>query len=159
MMAFAGEPMKFISPDKSSTLVVGKYGERDLIELKSEKTVHRLFHKDLDPIFQPKLAEAFDASLDKMGKVAPPTFTSAEWLSAEEVEIKGKSSVIINHDTGKSFTFIAVLSKAGSVKDLTVTPVLIKVQGKPPSSDPEVPPTPPKKTGPSSVERSGKSEP
>jgi hypothetical protein len=72
MMAFVGEPMKFISPDKSSTLVVDKYGERDLIELKSEKTVHRLFHKDLDPIFQPKLAEAFDASLDKLVRLHLP---------------------------------------------------------------------------------------
>jgi hypothetical protein len=38
------------------------------------------------------------------------------------VEIKGKSSVIINGDKGDEFTFTAVVSKSGIVKNLTVIP-------------------------------------
>lgn len=120
--AFAAEPMRFVSPDRSSTLVVDKSGPRDLIELKSAKRVHRLFSEDLDAIFKPKLAKAFNASLNKVGKVVPPTFTSASWLSAEEVEIKGRSNVIINNDNGHDFTFTATVSMGGSIKNLTVAP-------------------------------------
>jgi hypothetical protein len=45
---FAADAMKFVSPDKVSTLVVDKSGRRDVIELRSGKTVHRLFYEDLD---------------------------------------------------------------------------------------------------------------
>jgi hypothetical protein len=120
--AFAQDAMKFVSPDKSSTLVVDKTGKRDLIELKSGKRVHRLFYEDLDSIFKPKIAEAFNASLDKIGKIVLPTFTSARWTSADEVEIKGESSVVINDDEGDAFTFTASVSKSGSLRHLTVTP-------------------------------------
>jgi hypothetical protein len=120
--AFAADAMKFVSPDKSSTLVVDKSGKRDIIELKSGKRVHRLFYEDLDSIFKPKVAEAFNASLNKVGKVVLPTFTSAQWISADEVEIKGESVVIINDDQGDEFTFTASVSKLGNVKHLTVTP-------------------------------------
>ena len=51
-----------------------------------------------------------------------PTFTSASWTSPDEVEIKGKSSVIINDDKGDEFTFTALVSKSGNVKRLTVVP-------------------------------------
>jgi hypothetical protein len=78
-----------------STLVVDKSGRRDIIELRSGKRVHRLFYEDLDSIFKPKIAEAFNASLNKIGKIVLPTFTSATWASSDEVEIKGKSSVIL----------------------------------------------------------------
>jgi hypothetical protein len=118
--AFAADAMKFASPDKMSTLVVDKSGKRDIIELKSGKRVHRLFYEDLDSVFKPKIAEAFNASLNKIGKIVPPTFTSASWTSPDEVEIKGKSSVIINDDKGDEFTFTALVSKSGSVKHLTV---------------------------------------
>jgi hypothetical protein len=120
---FAADVMKFVSPDKSTTLVVDKSRKRDLIELRSGKRVHRLFYEDLDSIFKPKIAEAFDASLNKVGKIVLPTFTSARWISADEVEIKGESSVIINDDNGDEFTFTASVSKSGSVKNLTVVPV------------------------------------
>jgi hypothetical protein len=60
--------------------------------------------------------------LNKIGKIVLPTFTSASWTSPDEVEIKGKSSVIINDDSGDEFTFTALVSKSGSVKDLTVVP-------------------------------------
>ena len=120
--AFAADAMKFVSPDKMSTLVVDKSGRRDIIELKSGKRVHRLFYEDLDSIFKPKIAEAFNASLNKIGKIVLPTFTSASWTSPDEVEIKGKSSVIINDDSGDEFTFTALVSKSGSVKHLTVVP-------------------------------------
>jgi len=56
--AFATDAMKFVSPDKSTTLVVDKSGRRDIIELQSGKRVHRLFYEDLDSIFKPKIAEA-----------------------------------------------------------------------------------------------------
>jgi hypothetical protein len=120
---FAADVMKFVSPDKSTTLVVDKSQKRDLIELRSGKRVHRLFYEDLDSIFKPKIAEAFNASLNKVGKIVLPTFTSARWISADEVEIKGESSVIINDDNGDEFTFTASVSKSGSVKNLTVAPV------------------------------------
>jgi hypothetical protein len=120
--AFAQEAMKFVSPDKSSTLVVDKSGKRDLIELKSGKSVHRLFYEDLDSIFKPKIAEAFSASLNKIGKIVLPTFTSARWTSADEVEIKGESSVAINDNEGDPFTFTASVSKSGSLKHLSVVP-------------------------------------
>jgi hypothetical protein len=58
-----------------------------------------------------------------VGKIVLPTFTSARWISADEVEIKGESSVIINDDNGDEFTFTASVSKSGSVKNLTVVPV------------------------------------
>jgi hypothetical protein len=120
--AFGADAMKFVSPDKSSTLVVDKSGRRDIIELRSGKRVHRLFYEDLDSLFKPKVAEAFNASLDKVGKVVLPSFTSARWISADEVEIKGESVVIINDDQGDEFTFTASVSKLGNVKHLTVTP-------------------------------------
>jgi hypothetical protein len=120
--AFTQEAMKFVSPDKSSTLVVDKSGKRDLIELKSGKAVHRLFYEDLDSIFKPKIAEAFNASLDKIGKIVLPTFTSARWISADEVEIKGESSVVINDNEGDAFTFTASVSKSGSLRHLSVVP-------------------------------------
>jgi len=114
--------MKFVSPDKSTTLVVDKSGRRDIIELQSGKRVHRLFYEDLDSIFKPKVAEAFNASLNKVGKIVLPTFTSARWISPGEVEIKGESVVIINDDDGDKFTFTASVSKSGTVQYLTVVP-------------------------------------
>jgi hypothetical protein len=120
--AFAEDAMKFVSPDKSTTLVIDKSGKRDVAELQSGKRVHRLFYEDLDSIFKPKIAEAFGASLDKVGKIVLPTFTSARWISADEVEIKGESVVIINDGDGDEFTFTASVSKLGHVKHLTVTP-------------------------------------
>src|SRR6201994_1702664 len=119
---FAADAMKFVSPDKSSTLVVDKSGRRDIIELRSGKRVHRLFYEDLGSIFKPKIAEAFNASLNKIGEIVLPTFTSARWTSTDEVEIKGQSVVIINDDKGNEFTFAALVSKSGNVKHLTVVP-------------------------------------
>jgi hypothetical protein len=119
---FAEDAMKFVSPDKSTTLVVDKSGKRDVVELQSGKRVHRLFYEDLDSIFKPKIAEAFGASLDKVGKIVLPTFISARWTSADEVEIKGESVVIINDGDGDEFTFTASVSKLGKVKHLTVAP-------------------------------------
>jgi hypothetical protein len=84
--------MKFVSPDKSTTLVIDKSGKRDVVELQSGKRVHRLFYEDLDSIFKPKIAEAFGVSLNKVGKIVLPTFISARWTSADEVEIKGNQS-------------------------------------------------------------------
>jgi hypothetical protein len=118
----AEDAMKFVSPDKSSTLVVDKSGKRDLIELKSGKKIHRLFYDDLASVFKPKIAEAFNASLNKVGKIVLPTFTSARWTSPDEVEIKGESSAVINDNGGDEFTFTASVSKTGSVKHLTVIP-------------------------------------
>jgi hypothetical protein len=118
--AFAEDAMKFVSPDKSATLVIDKSGKRDVVELQSGKRVHRLFYEDLDSIFKPKIAEAFGASLDKVGKIVLPTFISARWTSADEVEIKGESVVIINDGDGDEFTFTASVSKLGNVKHLTV---------------------------------------
>jgi hypothetical protein len=117
---YAADVMKFASPDNSSTLLVDKSGNRDIIELKSGKRVHRLFYEDLDTIFKPRIAEAFNASLNKVGKIVLPTFTSARWTSADEVEIKGESSAIINDDDGDEFTFTATVSNSGSVKHLIV---------------------------------------
>ena len=57
--AFAADAMKFVSPNKLSTLVVDKSGRRDIIELQSGMRVHRLFYQDLDSIFKPKIAESF----------------------------------------------------------------------------------------------------
>jgi hypothetical protein len=119
---FAADATKFVSPDKSSTLVVDKSGRRDIIELQSGKKMHRLFYDDLDSIFKPKVAEAFNASLNKIGEIVLPTFTSARWTSDEEVEIKGQSVVIINDGKGDEFTFVALVSNSGSVKHLTVVP-------------------------------------
>jgi hypothetical protein len=121
-VAFAEDAMKFVSPDKSATLVVDKSGKRDIIKLQSGKRVHRLFYEDLDLIFKPKIAEAFGASLDKVGKIVLPTFTSARWISADEVEIKGESVVTINDSDFDEFTFTASVSKSGHVNHLTVAP-------------------------------------
>ena len=98
--------------------MVDKSGRRDIIELQSGKRVHRLFYEDLDSIFKPKVAEAFNASLNKVGKIVLPTFTSARWISPDEVEIKGESVVIINDDDGDEFTFTASVSKSGTVQHL-----------------------------------------
>jgi hypothetical protein len=119
---FAADAMKFVSPDKTAALVIDKSGRRYVIELKSGKRVHRLFYEDLDSLFKPKVAEAFNASLNKVGKIVLPTFTSASWTSEDEVEIKGESSVIINDDDGDEFTFTALVSKSGNVNHLTVVP-------------------------------------
>jgi hypothetical protein len=118
--AFAEDAMRFVSPDQSTALVVDKSGKRDLIELRSGKRVHRLFYEDLDSVFKPRIAEAFNASLNKVGKIVLPTFTGARWISGDEVEIKGESVVIINGDEGDEFTFTASVSKSGNVKNLVV---------------------------------------
>jgi hypothetical protein len=118
--AFAEDAMRFVSPDQSTALVVDKSGKRDVIELRSGKRVHRLFYEDLDSAFKPRIAEAFNASLNKVGKIVLPTFTSARWISADEVEIKGESVVIINGDEGDEFTFTASVSRSGKVKNLVV---------------------------------------
>ena len=119
-IAFAEDAMRFVSPDQSAALVVDKSGKRDVIELRSEKRVHRLFYEDLDSVFKPRIAEAFNASLNKVGKIVLPTFTGARWISGDEVEIKGESVVIINGDEGDEFTFTASVSKSGNVKHLVV---------------------------------------
>jgi hypothetical protein len=119
-IAFAEDAMRFVSPDQSAALVVDKSGKRDVIELRSGKRVHRLFYEDLDSVFKPRIAEAFNASLNKVGKIVLPTFTGARWISGDEVEIKGESVVIINGDEGDEFTFTASVSKSGNVKNLVV---------------------------------------
>ena len=120
--AFAADAMKFVSPNKMSTLLVDKSGRRDIIELKTGKKIHRLFYQELDSTFKPRLAEAFNASLNKVGTIVLPTFTSASWTSDDQVEIKGKSSVILNDDKGDEFTFTALVSNSGIVKSLSVVP-------------------------------------
>jgi hypothetical protein len=120
--ALADDAIKIVSPDNTTTLVVDKSGKRDLIVLHSGKIRHRLFYEDLDTLFRAKLATAFNASLNKVGKVVLPTFKSARWISPEDVEIKGESTVIINEDAGDDFVFTAVVSKAGKIKDLSITP-------------------------------------
>ena len=74
------------------------------------------------PFLSRRSQKLFNGSLNKVGKIVLPTFTSARWISADEVEIKGESSVIINDDNGDEFTFTASVSKSGSVKNLTVVP-------------------------------------
>jgi hypothetical protein len=120
--AFAADIEKFVSPDKSATLIIDKSGRRDIIELRSGKRLHRLFYEDLDSVFKPRIAVAFKASLDKVGKIVLPTFTGARWITSDELEIKCDSSVTINNDAGDEFTFTAVVSKSGKVKSLTVVP-------------------------------------
>ena len=120
--AFADDAIKIVSPDNTTTLLVDKSGKRDLIVLHSGKIRHRLFYEDLDTLFRVKLATAFNASLNKVGKVVLPTFKSARWISPDEVEIKGESTVIINDDSGDDFGFTAVVSKTGKIKDLSIAP-------------------------------------
>jgi hypothetical protein len=120
--AFAEDAMKFVSPDGSATFVIDKSGKRDVAELQSGKRVHRLFYEDLDSNFKPKIAEAFGAALDKVGKIVLPTFVSARWTSADEMEIKGESVVTIDDGDGDEFTFTASVSKSGKVRHLVVTP-------------------------------------
>jgi hypothetical protein len=119
--ALADDAIKIVSPDNATTLVVDKSGKRDLIVLHSGKLRHRLFYEDLDTLFRAKLATAFNASLNKVGKVVLPTFNSARWISPDEVEIKGESTVIINEDSGDQFQFTAVVSKNGRIKDLSIS--------------------------------------
>jgi hypothetical protein len=119
--ALADDAIKIVSPDNATTLVVDKSGKRDLIVLRSGKLRHRLFYEDLDTLFRAKLATAFNASLNKVGKVVLPTFNSARWISPDEVEIKGESTVIINEDSGDQFQFSAVVSKNGRIKDLSIS--------------------------------------
>ncbi len=119
--ALADDAIKIVSPDNATTLVVDKSGKRDMIVLHSGKLRHRLFYEDLDTLFRAKLATAFNASLNKVGKVVLPTFKSARWISPDEVEIKGESTVIINEDSGDEFQFTAVVSKNGKIKDLSIS--------------------------------------
>jgi hypothetical protein len=74
--AFADDAIKIVSPDNTTTLVVDKSGKRDLIILHSGKIRHRLFYEDLDTLFRAKLATAFNASLNKVGKVDDFGFTA-----------------------------------------------------------------------------------
>jgi hypothetical protein len=125
--AFAADLLKFVSPDRSSTLLVDQSGKRDLITLKSGNVVHRLFYEDLESLFNPVLAKVFNVSLERVGKIVLPEFISARWLSAEEVEIKGESGMTVNPSESTDsedhgFTFTAVVSKSGNVKNLTVVP-------------------------------------
>jgi hypothetical protein len=91
--AFAADAMKFVSSDKMSTLFVDKSGRRDIIELQTGKKVHRLFYHDLDSTFKPRIAEAFNAALNKIGKIVPPTFNSASWTPNLRTKWKLKANL------------------------------------------------------------------
>jgi hypothetical protein len=115
--AFADDAIKIVSPDNATTLVVDKSGKRDLIVLRSGKLRHRLFYEDLDTLFRAKLATPFNASLNKVGKVVLPTFKSARWISPDEVEIKGESTVIINEDSGTNSNLLPSFRRLGKLRN------------------------------------------
>jgi len=50
-----------------------------------------------------------------------PTFVSAKWLSATEVEIICNTAVTLGENETKEFDFTALVSSSGNVEKVTIT--------------------------------------
>jgi hypothetical protein len=116
----AVEIQQIPSPDNANALQIDKSGRRDVIQLRSGVKVSRLFYDDIDTL-KPYIAKAYNVPLAKVGKIVLPTFLSAKWLSATEVEVTCNSAVTVGENESKEFDFVALVSSSGKVENVTIT--------------------------------------
>ena len=119
-VGYAVEIQQIPSPDNANALQIDKSGRRDVIQLRSGVKVSRLFYDDIDTL-KPYIAKAYNVPLAKVGKILLPAFLSAKWLSATEVEITCNSAVTLGDNESKEFDFVALVSSAGKVENVTIT--------------------------------------
>jgi hypothetical protein len=117
---YAVEIQQIPSPDNANALQIDKSGRRDVIQLRSGVKVARLFYDDIDSL-KPYIAKTYNVPLAKIGKILLPTFLSAKWLSATEVEITCNSAVTLGENESKEFDFIALVSSSGKIENVTIT--------------------------------------
>jgi hypothetical protein len=119
-LGYAVEIQQIPSPDNANALQIDKSGRRDVIQLRSGVKVSRLFYDDIDSL-KPYIATTYSVPLAKVGKIVLPTFLSAKWLSATEVEITCNSAVTLDENETKEFDFTALVSSSGKTENLTIT--------------------------------------
>jgi hypothetical protein len=117
---YAVEIQQIPSPDNANALQIDKSGRRDVIQLRSGVKVARLFYDDIESL-KPYIAKTYNVPLAKIGKILLPTFLSAKWLSATEVEITCNSAVTLGENESKEFDFIALVSTSGKIENVTIT--------------------------------------
>jgi hypothetical protein len=118
-LGYAVEIQQIPSPDNASALQIDKSGRRDVIQLRSGVKVSRLFYDDIDSL-KPYIAKTYSVPVAKVGKIVLPTFLSAKWLSAAEVEIVCNAAVNLGENE-KEFDFTALVSSSGKVEKVTIT--------------------------------------
>ncbi len=91
-----------------------------MIQLRSGVKVSRLFYDDIDSL-KPYIAKTYNVPVSKVGKIVLPTFVSAKWLSATEVEIMCNTVVTLGENETKEFDFTALVSSSGNVEKVTIT--------------------------------------
>jgi hypothetical protein len=116
---YAVEIQQIPSPDKASALQIDKSGRRDVIQLRSGVKISRLFYDDIDSL-KPYIAKAYGVPVTKVGKIELPTFLSAQWLSATEVEIVCNADVTLGEKDIKEFDFTALVSSSGDLENVTI---------------------------------------
>jgi hypothetical protein len=119
-LGYAVEIQQIPSPDNASALQIDKSGRRDVIQLRSGVKVSRLFFDDIDSL-KPHIAKTYNVPVSKVGKIVLPTFLSAKWLSATEVEIMCNTAVTLGENETKEFDFTALVSSSGNVENVTIT--------------------------------------
>jgi hypothetical protein len=118
-LSYAVEIQQIPSPDNANALQIDKSGRRDVIQLRSGVKVSRLFYDDIDTL-KPYIAKTYNLPLAKIGKIVLPTFLSAKWLSASEVEVTCASAVTFGDNETKEFDFTALVSSTGKVENVTI---------------------------------------
>jgi len=119
-LGYAVEIQQIPAPDNASALQIDKSGRRDVIQLRSGVKVSRLFYDDIDSL-KPYIAKTYNIPVSKVGKIVLPTFVSAKWLSATEVEIMCNTVVTLGENETKEFDFTALVSSSGNVEKVTIT--------------------------------------
>jgi hypothetical protein len=119
-LGYAVEIQQIPSPDNANAILIDRSGRRDVIELRSGVKVIRLFYDDIDSL-KPYIAKAYGVPVAKIGKIVLPTFVSAKWLSATEVEIVCDSGVSFAANDSRDFDFTAVVSSMGAEEKVTIT--------------------------------------
>jgi hypothetical protein len=119
-LAHAVEIQQIPSPDNASAIQIDRSGRRDVIQLRSGVKIIRLFYDDIDSL-KPHIAKTYNVPVTKVGKIVLPTFLSAKWLSAAEVEITCNTAVTLAENDTKEFDFTAVVTSSGKTQSVTIT--------------------------------------
>jgi hypothetical protein len=118
-LGYAVEIQQIPSPDNANAILIDRSGRRDVIQLRSGVKVIRLFYDDIDSL-KPYIAKAYGVPVAKIGKIVLPTFVSAKWLSATEVEIVCDSGASFGTNDSSDFDFTAVVSSNGTEEKVTI---------------------------------------
>jgi hypothetical protein len=118
LAAPAVEILQVPSPDNANSLMIDKSGRRDVLQLRAGVKVIRLFYDDIDAL-KPYLAKAYGVSAAKLGKITQPTYKSAKWLSAVQLQVECTSAVTMT-DGDREFDFTAVVDTTGKLVNASI---------------------------------------